>query len=285
MYLGRYFVIVTCRNSESTIRTAINSLKDQTIESQYIIVINDGSTDKTAGILKNIQKDCDNLYVINHPDWGYDIKRVVKNWNDAIRFAKNNNLEKTDYHLIATDDTVYSKDYVEKLIDYMDSNPGVAVISGNYTSYTPVMPHGAGRMVRISFLEESYWQGYYPEKMGYESAILYEANRRGYDYTILNNARFEHTKPLGLNHKFYEFGASMQTLGYHPLFVLARFLKYFITGKVTGRFGALYMLYYYISYRPKEEGYDSLYNEDIRQYIRRRQAKRLKNLFFYLKRV
>jgi hypothetical protein len=55
----------------------------------------------------------------------------------------------------------------------------MAIVSGNYTKYKPMMPHGAGRF-RNSFFENTYWHGYYPEKKGYESAILYEANYRGY---------------------------------------------------------------------------------------------------------
>ncbi|MGA9297719.1 MAG: hypothetical protein WBV72_09955, partial [Nitrososphaeraceae archaeon] len=205
-------------------------------------------------------------------------KRVVLNWNEAIRFSKEKNLKRTKYHLIATDDTEYSPDYVETLLHSMDSDEKIAIASGTYSEHIPVMPHGAGRLVSNSFLEDSVWRGFYPEKMGYESAVLYEADRCGYNYLVLSNARFKHTRPLGQSHKFYEFGASMQTLGYHPLFALSRILKYFVTGEVTGRIGALYMLYYYLSYQPKFEGYDSLYDERIRNYIRTYQLKRLRNI-------
>lgn len=281
--MGNYYAIVTCRNSEDNIKAALNSLKDQTLKPEYVIVVNDGSTDRTTEILNDVQKDWHSLHVITHSDWGYDIKRVSKNWNEAIKLSRDKGLQKVDYHLIATDDSVYSKDYAEKIIAHMDSHPDVAIVSGNYTKYKPVMPHGAGRFVRNSFFESAYWHGYYPEKMGYESAILYEANHRGYAYSVLNDARFEHTKPLGRNHKFIEFGASMQTLGYHPLFALARFLKYFVTGSVTGRIGALYMLYYYLTYKPKSEGYDSMYSEKIRKYVRKKQLDRLKKMFFGFK--
>lgn len=281
--MGNYYAIVTCRNSEDNIKAALNSLKDQTLKPEYVIVVNDGSTDRTTEILNDVQKDWNSLHVITHSDWGYDIKRVAKNWNEAIKLTRDKGLQKVDYHLIATDDSVYSKDYAEKIIAHMDSHPNVAIVSGNYTKYKPVMPHGAGRFVRNSFFERAYWHGYYPEKMGYESAILYEANHRGYVYSVLNDARFEHTKPLGRSHKFIEFGASMQTLGYHPLFALARFLKYFVTGSVTGRIGALYMLYYYLTYKPKSEGYDSMYSEKIRKYVRKKQVDRLKKMFFGFK--
>jgi glycosyltransferase involved in cell wall biosynthesis len=276
--LSDYFAILTCRNSQGSIRSAIVSILKQTIVPEYIIVINDGSTDKTIDILQEIRSTRPSIHVIVHPDWGYDIKRVVLNWNEAIRFSKERNLKRTKYHLIATDDTEYSPDYVETLVHSMDSDKKIAIASGTYSEHIPVMPHGAGRLVRNSFLEDSMWRGFYPEKMGYESAVLYEADRCGYNHMVISNARFKHTRPLGQSHKFYEFGASMHTLGYHPLFALSRILKYFVTGEVTGRIGALYMLYYYLSYQPKFEGYDSLYDERIRNYIRTYQLKRLRNI-------
>jgi glycosyltransferase involved in cell wall biosynthesis len=277
-HLSDYFVILTCRNSQSTIRSAIESILKQTVLPEYIIIINDGSTDKTAEIIQEIRSAQSSIYVITHPDWGYDIKRVVSNWNEAIRFSKERNLKRTKFHLIATDDAEYSPEYVETLIQSMDSNEKIAIASGTYSEHAPAMPHGAGRLVNNSFLENTIWRGCYPEKMGYESAVLYEADRCGYNHIVISNAKFRHTRPLGLGHKFYEFGASMQTLGYHPLFALGRILKYFVTGEVTGRIGAIYMLYYYLSYEPKSEGYDSLYDERIRNYIRTYQLKRLRNI-------
>jgi glycosyltransferase involved in cell wall biosynthesis len=99
--LGNYFAIVTCRNSEINIMDSLNSLKKQSLQAEYVIVINDGSTDRTAEILSDIQKDWNNLYVINHPDWGYDIKRVVKNWNEAIKLTHDKALQKTTHHMIS----------------------------------------------------------------------------------------------------------------------------------------------------------------------------------------
>jgi glycosyltransferase involved in cell wall biosynthesis len=276
--LSDYFVILTCRNSQSTIRSAIGSILKQTVSPEYIIVVDDGSTDKTTEIVQEIRTAQPSIHVITHPDWGYDIKRVVSNWNEAIRFSKERKLKRTKFHLIATDDAEYSPEYVETLIRLMDSNEKIVIASGTYSEHVPVMPHGAGRLVNNSFLENSMWRGFYPEKMGYESAVLYEADRCGYNHIVISNARFRHTRPLGLGHKFYEFGASMQTLGYHPLFALGRILKYFVTGEVTGRVGAIYMLYSYLSYEPKSEGYDSLYDERIRNYIRTYQIKRLRKI-------
>jgi glycosyltransferase involved in cell wall biosynthesis len=274
--MGTYFTIVTCRNSENDIEKALMSLSNQTIKPSYIIVIDDGSKDNTEKVLKEISKKIDNLFIISNPDLGYDISRVVKNWNKALTLKVEQNLVETDYHMIGTDDTIYTKDYAEKIITFMDRNKDYAVVSGNFGGVGYKTPRGAGRFVRNSFFYNEYH--HYPEKMGYESAILIASRKNGYKETILKEAKFEHTRPLGQDHHFYEFGASMRTLGYHPLFAFGRFFLYFGTSKPIGRVGALYMLYYYLSYKPKLEGYDSLYPDDIRKFTRKTQIDKIKSL-------
>jgi glycosyltransferase involved in cell wall biosynthesis len=274
--MGTYFTIVTCRNSENDIEKALMSLSNQTIKPLYIIVIDDGSKDNTGKVLKEISKKIDNLFIISNPDLGYDISRVVKNWNKALTLKVEKNLVETDYHMIGTDDTIYTKDYAEKIITFMDRNKDYAVVSGNFGGVGYKTPRGAGRFVRNSFFYDEYH--HYPEKMGYESAILIASRKNGYKETILKEAKFEHTRPLGQDHHFYEFGASMRTLGYHPLFAFGRFFLYFGTSKPIGRVGALYMLYYYLSYKPKLEGYDSLYPDDIRKFTRKTQIDKIKSL-------
>ena len=275
--MGSYYAIVTCRNSESEIESAVNSLLRQTIKPRYIIVVDDGSTDNTHNILERLKLKNDNIYVITNPDLGYNIGRVVKNWNNAINLARDLNLEVTDYHMISTDDTHFEEFYAEKLMHDMDSDNRIAVSSGNYDNNSYTTPHGAGRFVRNSFFNNVL--GCYPEKMGYESLILQMSLYHGFKNVVNNDARFSHTRQLGANHHFYEFGASMRTLGYHPLFVLGRFMQCFLTGRPIGRIGAIRMLYYYLSYRPKQQGYDSMYDLEIRKAIRIRQKTRIKQIF------
>lgn len=275
--MGSYYAIVTCRNSENEIESAINSLLRQTIKPRYIIVVDDGSTDNTHDILEGLKLKNDNIHLITNPDLGYNIGRVVKNWNNAINLARHLNLEVTDYHMISTDDTHYEEFYAEKIMHDMDSDNRIAVSSGNYDNNSYKTPHGAGRFVRNSFFNNVL--GRYPEKMGYESVILQMSLYHGFKNVVNNDARFSHTRQLGANHHFYEFGASMRTLGYHPLFVLGRFIQCFLTGRPIGRIGAIRMLYYYLSYRPKQQGYDSMYDLEIRKAIRIRQKTRIKQIF------
>ncbi len=275
--MGSYYAIVTCRNSENEIENAVNSLLKQSAKPRYIIVVDDGSTDNTNSILQGLKLKNENIYIITNPNLGYDIGRVVKNWNSAINLAKNTNLESTDYHMISTDDTHYEELYAAKIMSKMDYDDKIAISSGNYDDNNYTTPHGAGRFVRSSFFDNVL--GRYPEKMGYESVILQLSLYHGFKNVVNNEARFSHTRPLGTNHQFYEFGASMRTLGYHPLFVLGRFIQCFLAGKPMGRFGAIRMLYYYLTYEPKKEGYDSMYDPEIRKAIRIRQKTRILQIF------
>jgi glycosyltransferase involved in cell wall biosynthesis len=274
--MGSYYGIVTCRNSAENIEKAILSLMDQTLKPEYIITIDDGSTDNTPLILKELQNRFNSLYIITNPDLGYDIKRVVNNWNKAIKLTIERKLKETDYHMIGTDDTVYEKDYAQKIISFMDQNPKYAVVSGVFDNNIHSSPHGAGRFVRNSFFKQVH--KFYPERMGYESYILITAQKNNFDIKVLHDAKFEHIRQLGQDHHFYEFGASMRTMGYHPIFALGRFFKYFITNKPIGRLGSIYMLYYYLFYKPKEEGYDSMYPKDMREFVRKMQYKRMKSI-------
>lgn len=271
--MGTYGVIVTCRNSEKDIKSAIMSLIDQSVKPEYILVVDDGSSDNTPNILNEIRSKNDNVYILTNADLGYDIGRIVQNWNKALRLSKELGLKSTSYHMISTDDTEYEKDYCEKIIVCMNSNPSIAMASGTYDGQSPITPHGAGRFVNNSFFYSSL--GSYPQKMGYESAVLYFALIKGFRYSVIPEARFVHTRKLGSEHHFYEFGASMRTLGYHPIFAFGRFMKYFLSGKPIGKLGALYMLYHYLAFKPKREGYDSMYDPQFRKLIRAIQLKRI----------
>lgn len=274
--MSSYFIIVTCRNSENSIEQALISLRNQSLKPEYVIVVDDGSTDKTPEILMRIKAEWSGsaLHIITNPDLGYNIARVVSNWNNAIKYMHEMKLKATDYHMITTDDTVYEEQYAEKLVRYMGEDQAIAISSGDYGEGMAKTPHGAGRVVRNSFFFQKY--GLYPEKMGYESVVLYAAALHNYTYRVFFDARFEHLRKLGTNHHFYEFGASMRSLGYHPLFVLGRFCIYFISGKPIGRIGALYMLYHYLHFKPKKDGYGSLHDYYIRDFIRQTQRNRIK---------
>lgn len=278
-YDTKYFAIMTCRNSEETIKGAILAMHAQTIRPVKVIVIDDGSTDKTAEILQEVKEQLPGFIdVITKPDRGYDITRIAANWNDALEFAELHGLvDKCRYHIITTDDIRPEPAYCEKLLKYLQEHTNTAILSGDYGNKRFVSPHGAGRMVDNLAFNTMYRPFRYPVIMGHESAVLYQAKRFGYDYAITQEARYDHIRPLGDKHNFATFGASMRAMGYHPLFVFGRFAVYFLAGKPIGRKGAINMLYHYFKYKPTG-GYYGLYDNDFRAWVRAQQLKKLKGI-------
>ena len=58
----RYSIVIPAYNAEKTIRKAIDSCLNQTIKAEKIIVVDDGSTDQTAAIVRSMAGDQLKLY-------------------------------------------------------------------------------------------------------------------------------------------------------------------------------------------------------------------------------
>ncbi len=76
-------VVVPVFNGESYIRKCLDSLVRQTLKDIEIIIINDGSKDKTLDILKEYQKKCKNIKIINQENKGIAASR-----NEGIKVAE-----------------------------------------------------------------------------------------------------------------------------------------------------------------------------------------------------
>jgi len=63
-----FTLIIPCFNEENAIETTINQLRDhlKTVSHYELIVVNDGSTDKTIDILQKLKKNDDHLQIVTH---------------------------------------------------------------------------------------------------------------------------------------------------------------------------------------------------------------------------
>jgi glycosyltransferase involved in cell wall biosynthesis len=277
-----YWVIITVKNGESVIKKTLDSIISQSLKPSLVCIINDGSTDSTPDILSEIKKENnDIIHIINLPDEGYDIRRIVHNWNKACEYVKNLGNE-YDYLLISADDSIYPESYVEKLVESMKKESSLVIASGtrglkasDYMSF----PEGSGRMIRMSFFKKIGF--YFPPYYGYESWILYKALQLGYKIKKLNDLEYKHSRLFGSGHQFVEYGPMMRCLGYHPLFVIARVLRnIFIhnTG-ISARASFRMLLDYIQKNKWKNDPYFHYFELDLRQFIRALQKKRLLSKF------
>lgn len=97
-------VVIPVYNGEKTIAACIESIENNRFLNYEIVVVNDGSTDKTGEILLDLAKKYGNLRVVDIPNGGVSNAR-----NIGIRVAKGKYIVFVD-----ADDTV-SEEYLEKL--------------------------------------------------------------------------------------------------------------------------------------------------------------------------
>lgn len=281
VHLSPYYCFLPVRDGEKTIGDTLTSLLGQTHRPHKIIVINDGSTDRTGEIIDGfVREHPDIVITTNTHSATRDYRRLVKLWNLSMSIAdmtthdicKEHEGESCSvhcaYHMISGGDCRYAPDYAEKLVSFLDANKNHVVCSGDYGQRKSVAPHGAGRFVRQDFFYDNYQQ--YPEIIGYESEILLRAMFAGHKTKVLNDVRYDHLDKLGHSHNFVEFGYAMRALGYYFPYVLGKVALESVNG--IGPAGAFNILKSYLTYTP-QGGYYSMFPEDFRKQVRKHQKR------------
>jgi len=277
-----WVAVATARNSEDTISETTLSVLRQSRPPRHVIVVDDGSSDSTARILSDMQHHFPGLHVITNEVMGYDIRRIVHNWNKALRLA--DDLGGADYHFITADDCVFPVDYVGSLLERFQEDEKLAVASGTrglkIRTTEENLPEGAGRLVRQSFFKSV--GGRYPPKYGYESWVLYKALQHGYRVNKFTDLKYAHSRKFGSQHRFVEYGAMMRCLGYYPLYALARSVRNMLRGSGEFPIGAsARMLFDYLLsdfvYRgdPYYVGCEQYYDKEFRRFVSSLQKRRL----------
>lgn len=101
-------IIVPVFNGEAYIQKCINSLIKQTYENIEIIIINDGSEDKTESICSIFEQKYENIKLLNKVNEGVTVARLC-----GIKQAKGKYISFVD-----ADDWI-ENDYVEKMMNYL----------------------------------------------------------------------------------------------------------------------------------------------------------------------
>ena len=179
-----YYCFFPVRDGESTIKRVTESLINQTIQPSKIIIVEDGSTDKTAIILEEFEKKYSNIVKVIHTDSKTrDFKRIPKLWNMCLE-------KKFDFHMIAAGDCIFEPEYAEKILSRMSEDQELVIASGDFGSKKSKAPHGAGRFVKQSWFFANYNK--YHEIIGYESEILHKAISQNKRLEIFHDVCFDH---------------------------------------------------------------------------------------------
>ena len=105
-------IIMPCYNCQDLLEETLQSLEDQTCQNFEVICINDGSTDRTAEVLKAWkEKGTLDITVIDKKNAGVSAAR-----NDGIRAAKG------EYVIFLDSDDAYHEAYIEKMLEALESS-------------------------------------------------------------------------------------------------------------------------------------------------------------------
>ena len=109
-------VLMSVYNGEKHLREAIDSILNQTFGDFEFLIINDGSTDRTADILQSYQ---DSRIKIIHNEKNIGL---TKSLNKGLKLAKGEYLARMD-----ADDISYPN-RLEVQYEYMEKNPNVGIV-------------------------------------------------------------------------------------------------------------------------------------------------------------
>lgn len=218
----KYSFIVPVYNTEKYLKKCLDSLVNQTYKDFEIIVVNDGSTDKSSSIISKYQKKYKNIIVIDKENEGLSMARnrgVQKSsgkyiiFVDSDDYVSNKLLEEVDKKIddsdilrfqLATEDEEYTKinEYHEEGFESMCGYDAFKYLS----SYHFVEPAWCYVIRKNYYIENkfSFKKGVYHEDFGLIPYVIYKARKVksidfiGYYYiqrngSIMNNNDYKKT--------------------------------------------------------------------------------------------
>lgn len=252
-------VIIPARNEEEFIGKILENLKLQSLTPHRIILINDGSTDKTREIAQNY-----NLEIIDREKTKekYTKKDFAKTLNSGLEALEDE--DNCDYIMILDADHIIPKDYIKTIVKKMEEDKNLVIASGVISGEYSFEPRHSGRITNFNFWKNIGLR--YPINFGYEAYVILKARSMGYQVKIFEDVKSSTLRPSGWYRKsnpktFYNWGVAMKALGYTFPYALIRSILFL---KKSPK-GAFYLFRGYIS---RNVNY---YEKELRDYVRKNQ--------------
>ena len=139
--MDKVTLIIPVYNSEKYLPKCIDSILNQTYDNYEIMLVNDGSTDKSQQVINEYkEKWPDKIISIEQENKGVAITR-----NESIKRAK------SDYIMFIDNDDFIDKDYIETYMNYVKQGDYDAVIGGYRR------PNENGKIIRTLGLKDTAW--------------------------------------------------------------------------------------------------------------------------------
>lgn len=276
-----YWCCLVTRDGAGTLGETLDSIVSQPLSPEFIVVVDDGSTDGTRALLEQKSKGYPALHVVRTSSTARDIRRVPALLNLGISTARRlcARSQLPRYMMVSGDDNWLAPNYASAIVERMDADPRLAVASGSWlrgAGRSGQMPHGGGRFVRTAFMESL--GGKYPVAYGWETWLLYKAMQKGLRVTNFGDLRYRHLRPYAPGNLF-GWGRAMYSLGFPTIFVLLRFGLNFVWASrgTQSRRASVTMMAGFLSARINPESLrpNLISDETLKAFVRRFSMARL----------
>ena len=221
-------VVIPARNEEKYLGKTLEYLLNQTQKPDVIVVVDDGSSDRTAEIAKQL-----GVTVLSRPYRSYSVLGMPEEAevrNVGFRFL--DKIGGFGYVMVLDAEQMLSKDYIEKIIGEMEKNRRLVLASGRIVGEMARAPRGSGRIYRFAFLRDI---GFFPINYGAESYPMCKALEKGYEIRVVQNAiSFGQRRTSFSCRKMYALGKGKKALRDDPIYVLWDFLLNFFKSPKAG---------------------------------------------------
>ncbi|AKB17612.1 glycosyltransferase family 2 protein [Methanosarcina sp. WWM596] len=289
MGIKDYILVTPCKNEEESLPKLAESVVNQTIKPILWVIVDDGSTDRTPEILRNITSKhswIKSLRLNEKPrDLGIHLSHVYRTGFDyAFNYCKENNLEY--YYIGSVDaDITFDGNYFESLMSEFEKNKNLGICSGHvgniinnkiiWSNFRKDIPSGGARLWKKEcFIDtEGYLLTCSPDSVSNVKATI-----RGWDIR-----QFEHIKMIstrayasaeGQWKGYKKLGVNNYFIGYTPTHVLLKGIRmlYSTDGYSKNGVGLAYIIGYFSEYI---KGAPRIKDDEILDYYK---YKRLKEI-------
>lgn len=229
-------IIIPVFNEENNIKKCIKSLQNQTYELSKIVLVNDGSTDDTLKIIRDISDKFKNIEIIdfkNSVSKPIPGKKIIKAFNQGL----NQNKIKYDYIGKFDGDLILPKNYFEVMINEFKKNKKLGLVSGVIASinnkswnieemYDKDHVRGGTKL----YTHESFQKiGGLKESIGWDTLDEMLLRYYGYEIKVIKNVITKQLRKTGdrySKNKYKNQGKVMYILGYDIFLAIIGSLKF-----------------------------------------------------------
>jgi biofilm PGA synthesis N-glycosyltransferase PgaC len=231
----KYILVTSARNEEAFIRKTLESVVTQTVSPERWVIVDDGSTDRTAEIVESYAKRYPWIELISHPQRG---DRSFAGKAHAVNSALAH-VQSLPFEVIGNldADVSFETEYMEFLMEKFSEDPELGVAG------TPFTQNGDYDSSKDSFEGENYVAGpcqlfrrecfqeiggYVPNRAGgLDWIAVMTARMKGWKVRAFPEKRFHHYRTLGTAEKgalqaLFSYGEKDYYLGSSPVWQLFR---------------------------------------------------------------